>query len=297
MVAGWLLAVAMPGGPIHAAQPSAPTIAVTHDPLTPYHSGGCWNPDRYPCYRVHGTADPGALVEVTITDDPPTGHSVRLSVFAAEADDPGTGQVAGDWSASPNVTVLGGHGPEPSTLVFSAEAVDEDGNRSSASSVTATKTTVTPGDETGPLARAARDPNGFPPSIWARYCISPCGPVTVACLVTPRRLPPEEPTDFLPGGCPGTASVQGRVEDDHPDALGVASEIADVVIQVVRSSDQVLVDEFHAFTRRGTQAFYGVALHIDDYEPLTTYDVFVQGFDAAGNPGNVIASTFFVMPI
>jgi hypothetical protein len=118
----------LPGPGLRASDaPSTPTILVGPAPLTPYTSGGCYQPRLYGCYRATGRADPGVRVVLTVTDETGSGLAAAVSTFAAEADDPGAGIRRGDWAAATNVTNLGTHGPAESTLLFSAVALDAEG--------------------------------------------------------------------------------------------------------------------------------------------------------------------------
>lgn len=259
-----------PISPAHAA-PTTPTITVNTAVLTPYHSGGCWNP-RYPCYRVIGKADPGIEITVTVTDDPPAAHSVVVTTRAAKVTDPGSGVQAGDWAVAPNVTDLGTHGTEESALVFTATARDQFGAVSSPAVARAKKTAATLGDTQGPLIKLTKRP----PDVWCH--------TGVLCFAT---------TNFQ---YTGFAEVAGSVEDDVPGAYGLASEIADVVISVIDAQEGSLIHEFHSFTRRGTQAFYGRTLAVTDYEPLKTYTITVDAIDALGQSGNTVSASFLLLP-
>lgn len=285
-----VFAAPLPGTVPARAAVAPPTIVVAPGTLTPYHSGGCWNPGRYPCYTVSGTAEPGAKVTVTVTDDPATGHAVTASTFAAEEADPGAGVRPGDWRlVAPSVTDLGGHGTAPSTLVFSAVAT-VGSDVSPPTVVTATKTAVTPGDATSPRTTV----NKSPPTVWSRTCPMACGGETISCAVTPGPVNPDDPGRALPRGCSGNTPLTGRVEDDIPGARGIASEVADITITIVRSADQYPWAEYHVFTRRGTQAFFGIELHISDFEPNTSYDWIINATDAAGNEAEGTGGSFFV---
>lgn len=262
------------------AGPTTPTIAVSLDPLTPYTSGGCYNPRRYPCYQVFGTADAGATIVITATSGASPGLSVTETTFAAAADDRGAGIQAGDWAASPNVTDLGLHGTEPSKLTFTVVAQDASGAASAPATATVSKVAVTSGDPQGPKVTPAKVlSKAWPPQHWSATGL----PSFNFCLFTPQ-------------GCSGEASISGSVEDDSDGALGLASEVADVIITITRTSDNVLVQELHPFVRRGTQAFYGAAIRHRDFQIGQTYRVSVRALDAWGQAGNTASSTFTVLP-
>lgn len=266
---GW---VALFHGPA-TASPATPIVSVSPNELTPYTSGGCYHPRKYSCYKVFGTADPGAKVIITVTSEASPGLSVTATSFAAEVDDPGAGIKAGDWKASPNVTDLGAHSTEPSALTFTVVARDAAGNSSAPAVATATKFATTPGDPKGPETRADK----WPPSLWCRT-----GLTCFSCFLS---------------SCTGQAAIQGSVEDDSEGAFGLASEVADVIITITRQPEGTVVKELHPFVRRGPQAFYGAAISIGDFETNTTYRVDVQAVDAFGQKGNVVSSAFRVMPL
>ncbi len=280
---GWATAcalavlVALPG-PASAAA-AKPTITVAPQTVTPYHSGGCWNPS-YPCYRVSGVADPGVKVIVTVTDESSSGFAVRVSTFAADFTDPWcpappdacSGFRAGDWAVAPNVTDLGSHDETSSNLVFTAVALDSAGNQSDPATITVTKTAATPRDTTPPkIERSLRKP--FTDQ-WCRTC-----PLTQSNQI----------------GYGGNREISGSVSDDVPEAYGIESEIRDVTIRVVdgRTGDTVI--ERHEFTRRGTRAYWGTTLNGFDFEPLVTYTVFIEAVDAVGNEAQPVVFGFTML--
>lgn len=257
-----LLAVA-PGA--FAGASASPTIAVNPSPLTPFTSGGCYQPRMYECYRVSGTADPGTTVVLAVADDSTPARSLQFVTRSAERSDPGAGIVAGDWALSPNVTDLGSHGLQASMLTFTATT------DSGSASISVEKHAATAGDVYPPLLTTYKTPSGY----WCHLTGPNCAQISI--------------------GQSGEQQVSGLIDDDTPGAYGLASEVADVIIRI-RQRSNGYVREIHSFTRRGTQASYSAVLRINDFEP-GTYDLSVVAFDAVGNASNEDSSTFTVLPI
>lgn len=279
-----VVALLMPAHADSTPQPSTPTIEVTPQVLTPYTSGGC---NAYvQCYRVRGTADPGAKVTVTITDGVSPGYSVTAVTFTAKRDDRGAGIAAGDWVASPNVTNLGTHDTEPSTLTFTAVA-EVGGNVSDPAWAVAEKEAATEGDVTPPQI----SPNQWPPSNWCHTGIGlGCNP---GCIVNTVNAAQGQQ---VRGACSAPAKIQGYAADETKEAFGIASEIADIVITITRASDDSLVREIRSFSRQYTRAGYDTELSIVDYPP-GTYRVTVSAMDAWGHEADEVSSQFTVHPL
>jgi hypothetical protein len=301
----------------HSRAFAAVTIGVRPAPLTPYTSGGCYTP-RYPCYEVYGTADPGARVIITVTDDVNPGFSVTASVFAAAVTDPGSGINAGDWSASPDVTDLGLHGLVPSTLTYSAVVTDGAGNTTGSATTTVTKLAASEGDTVGPKTTpAAKGGSGSTnnPSCGALSgCLSSrkdcvvgyIGPLAsytgqvaarvIQQVIASPTTPPKVPGPPGTAQCDGRFYIRGYVEDDWADAGGIASEVADVRIWITNDSTEEIVAESHSFTRRGPQAFFTAGFYIANFEVFQQHTWHVQAVDAAGNFGNTGTGSFTPTP-
>jgi hypothetical protein len=211
---------------------------------------------------------------LTVTDGT---NAISTSTVAASNSDPGTGTQAGDWVASPNVTDLGGHGTDPSQLTFTAVA-EVNGIRSESAFVTATKLSATTGDVTRPNVKLTNSP----PSTWCHFGASPLIPATNVGGVLVGVCTPVFPSGTNTNGYGSWAQkeLSGSVNDHVPGDFGLASEVADVKITIAGPNG--FFQEFHSFTRRGTQAFFDVRLSINDYPP-GQYQAKVSATDALGH--------------
>ena len=267
-----------------AAAPAAPSITVTPDPITPYLSSGCSSAYN-PCYLAEGSADPGAKVTVTVTDDIHPDFSVTATTYAKRSSDPGdpapSGQ-AGYWVVSPDVTELGSHDAEPALLTFTAQA-EVDGILSASASIQVTKRAHTAEDSVAPRITF----HDWPPENWCHTGFG-TGCTTDSCHFNNIR----EATRGLPlpvslannqtarGVCLHYARIQGVVDDNHDKAAGIASEVADVLITIT-SLERQESWQIRSFIRSGTRAFYSTVVSIDEFEP-GEYEIRITSEDAGG---------------
>ncbi len=123
-------------------------------------------------------------------------------------------------------------------------------------------------------------------------------------------IPNPWPTQWTNAACPdggsrvptGQVGLTGTLNDDVSSGLGIASEMADVNIEVLLGALRVK-GPFHGLVRNGPQAGYSQNIGINDLEPnymgpgpLTTpYTAKVTYFDAWGN-SNSASSQFTIYP-
>lgn len=95
----------------------------------------------------------------------------------------------------------------------------------------------------------------------------------------------------------GAALVSGAATDDT-SPFGIASEIADVTVQMTQAG-QVL-REWHSILRTGPSATWGVLVSINDFEPNfpggTPYRVVVTVEDAWGNRASISSTNITIYP-
>ncbi|MFA5891044.1 MAG: hypothetical protein WDA27_08860 [Actinomycetota bacterium] len=132
-----------------------------------------------------------------------------------------------------------------------------------------------------------------PDVTWGACAVGPTGTGLPAgpSEVTPPRAwcSTTSPSQSIPRG---EALVSGLADDNWSGAMGVASEIASIHVQVWQG--QTMLRSIPSITRFGPRAAWGVTLRINDFEPNfprgTPYDIKVIVTDAWGNTATTQAS-------
>lgn len=193
-----------------------------------------------------------------------------------------------------------------SVLTVTFVARDADGNAGTPVTRTVAKHAGTPGDPlaaiiyTGASATDPGNPNKTsqtgPPFNWCRVLATSTGSCAVAVAGTSVSVPWFTNASRPPSGM---ASVQGMVRDLTDGSFGVASEIADVVIEVTDFRGVVLT-RLRSFSRSGPSAFFSGDLFINDYAPNLPGQAYiwrVTARDAWGRESDMVAGTFNVYPV
>ena len=235
--------------------------------------------------------DPAPLVARSIPDgavfDPITGSfnwipgssdAGNRTVAFANSDGKGGADVR-----ATTISVVDGSKLGASEITLSFVAVDAAGNRSAPVTRTITKFAGTPGDVKPPLV--FMNAQTGPPQNWCHVVATKDGACALAVQGTSVFVPwfAAGPFSTPPSGI---ARVFGLAEDSSRSSLGIASEIAEVLVRVYRADGTLATETPASFVRGGTSAQFIALLHIDDYSPNPpgqSYRCAVVARDAWGN--------------
>lgn len=288
----------MGGLPVSAADPppAIEEIAIRPDPATSPpgvilpHVRPTADSDRGTVLLTGRATPPGVVLTLTTTDDIGTAP-LLLDIPTETRDDPNFGVVPGSFRTYLHLTDLGRHradvsAPAPddlgrSILELRFTVTNDDGVVTDEATFTIEKRAGTPDDTTAPAITETRRV----PVEWCHVVGDSVG----NCFAVP-------PSPFKTGH----AEFAGRVVDDTSESLGVASEIADVVVRVF-DGDGTLVKERRSFIRVGTRAYYSVVFSINEFAPNAPlgppYRYTVTAIDAWGHEATPVTGVFNVYAI